>query len=380
MLIPCSDGFSRFMIANAAATRSHAAALPFNRMPGTPSRSRSSRPPRKPATRSASAAISDLASRQASPSPTISGAGNVPDRSPPLLPATGKQRRQPDARAAADEQRAYPFRSIQLVTADGGQIDLPAGQVERDLARRLRQVGVEQAPACFAIDASPARSWITPVSLFTAMTLTSRVGVCSASRSVSGSSSPSDPTGRNTGSNPSAARSATDSRTHLCSVATVRSAGARFPRLAAIRAAPLIAMLFDSVAPEVKMISRASAAISSATCARACFDGRFRLAAHHVLHAMGVAVVLREPRQHRFDYARVTPRGGLIIEIDGRVGTRWQFHPSDLGSGGPRSQTGTQPGSYAWVCGDESVDIRCCHVPWQRHADRLACQGTQPHC
>ncbi len=36
------------------------------------------------------------------------------------------------------------------------------------------------------IEASPAMSWITPVSLFTAMMLTSRVGVCNACRSVIG--------------------------------------------------------------------------------------------------------------------------------------------------------------------------------------------------
>jgi hypothetical protein len=36
-----------------------------------------------------------------------------------------------------------------------------------------------------------------------------------------------------------------------------------------MRAAPLIARLFDSVAPEVKMISFASAPISSAHCSRA---------------------------------------------------------------------------------------------------------------
>ena len=39
--------------------------------------------------------------------------------------------------------------------------------------------------------------------------------------------------------------------------------------LAANRAAPLIAMLFASVAPEVKITSRTSPPISAATCARA---------------------------------------------------------------------------------------------------------------
>ncbi len=54
---------------------------------------------------------------------------------PALLAAAGEQRRQPHARPAADKQRADALRSVELVAADRGQIDLPAGQVERDLAR-----------------------------------------------------------------------------------------------------------------------------------------------------------------------------------------------------------------------------------------------------
>ena len=61
-----------------------------------------------------------------------------------LLAAAGEQRRQPHARPAADVQRADPLRAIDLVAADRREIDLPAGQVERDLAHRLGDVGVEQ--------------------------------------------------------------------------------------------------------------------------------------------------------------------------------------------------------------------------------------------
>ena len=67
----------------------------------------------------------------------------------PLLPATRKQRRQPDARAAADEQRPNPLRAIEFMAADGRKIDFPTGQVERDFSQRLRQIGVEQSARLF---------------------------------------------------------------------------------------------------------------------------------------------------------------------------------------------------------------------------------------
>jgi hypothetical protein len=106
--------------------------------------------------------------------------------------------------------------------------------------------------------------------LFTAITLTSSVGTASAASSAPRSSSPSPRTGRKTGSNPSAAVAATDSSTHLCSVATVTIRRLASPIAAAWRAAPWIAMLLLSVAPEVNTISRASAPSCAATRARAC--------------------------------------------------------------------------------------------------------------
>ncbi len=63
-----------------------AAMLPLTASPGIAARSRPSSPSRRAAIRAASAAISAAASRQASPSPTISGAGSVPDRSPRSCP------------------------------------------------------------------------------------------------------------------------------------------------------------------------------------------------------------------------------------------------------------------------------------------------------
>jgi hypothetical protein len=58
-------------------------------------------------------------------------------------------------------------------------------------------------------------------------------------------------------------------QTHLCSVATVMMRRRSLPDRSACRAAPLMAMLLLSVAPEVNTTSRGSAPISAATCARA---------------------------------------------------------------------------------------------------------------
>ncbi len=188
---------------------------------------------------------------------------------PALLAPAGEQRLQPDPRPAPDIQCADPFGSVELMAADRQQVDAHGLHVERDFPDCLRCVGVEQRAGRRAMAAASAMSWMMPVSLFTAITLTSRVGTARDSRRISGSSRPSGPTGSTTGSKPSRARSATDSRTHLCSVATVtmRRRGSSIRR--AWRAAPLIARLLLSVAPLVKTISRGSAPIRAATSARA---------------------------------------------------------------------------------------------------------------
>ncbi len=74
---------------------------------------------------------------------------------------------------------------------------MPAATSSGDLAQRLRGVGVEQR-AGLARDARRGRamSWITPVSLFTAMTLTSSVGTASAAGSTRRVQQPVGPTGR----------------------------------------------------------------------------------------------------------------------------------------------------------------------------------------
>jgi hypothetical protein len=80
-----------------------------------------------------------------------------------------------------------------------------------------------------------------------------------------------------------------------------------------------MARLSDSVAPLVKMISRGVAPIRSAICLRALSTACFGFPAELVIAAGGVAEVLGEVGQHRVENARVHPRGGVIIEINGRL-------------------------------------------------------------
>ena len=68
--------------------------------------------------------------------------------------------------------------------------------------------------------------------------------------------------GRQVTLNPSISSARHESRTHLCSICEVMTC---FFLDLQKRATPLTAMLFDSVAPEVKMISRGSAPIRDAT-------------------------------------------------------------------------------------------------------------------
>ena len=123
----------------------------------------------------------------------------------------------------------------------------------------------------------------------------------------------------------------------------------RRPRAAAKRAAPLMAMLLLSVAPEVKTISRGSAPISPATCAARRFDRGFGGAAHDVLDAVRVAVLLGEPGQHGYDHAGVAAGCRLIVQIDGAVGTRNRVaHFLFYGVTPARRPVSAASGGHAW--------------------------------
>ncbi len=125
-----------------------------------------------------------------------------------------------------------------------------------------------QAPAARARRPISAKGWRTPISLLAAITETSAVRASSVSSSAAGSTSPSASTGRRTTSTPSRSRRATLSSTQLCSVATVitRSRPSASRRC---RTAPLMARLLDSVAPDVKTMSRPFAPMTAATASRA---------------------------------------------------------------------------------------------------------------
>ena len=63
---------------------------------------------------------------------------------PALLAAAADQRLQPHPRAAAHVERADALRPVDLVAGDAHQVDPHRLDVERDLADRLRRVGVEE--------------------------------------------------------------------------------------------------------------------------------------------------------------------------------------------------------------------------------------------
>jgi hypothetical protein len=114
--------------------------------------------------------------------------------------------------------------------------------------------------------AMSASGWRTPISLFAAITDTSTVRSEIERRSPSRSTNPSGDTPSTVSFHPSCSSRRQESSTDLCSVATVMMWS---PRSRIARAAPLIARLFDSVAPLVKTISPAEALSSDAIFARA---------------------------------------------------------------------------------------------------------------
>ena len=113
-----------------------------------------------------------------------------------------------------------------------------------------------------------AMGWMTPISLLTVMMLTRAVSGRMAALSSSREMSPLDCTGRYVTSKPSSWRCRAESRTHLCSVCVVMMCFF-LPDRPKKRATPLRDMLFDSVAPLVKIIALGSAPMREAMCERA---------------------------------------------------------------------------------------------------------------
>ena len=82
-------------------------------------------------------------------------------------------------------------------------------------------------------------------------------------------------------------------------------------------ATPLIARLFDSVAPLVQTIAVAVSPLSSAaTCTRAWSTAASAAQAERVPAAGGVAEDFHEERAHRLKHARVDGGGGVVVEIN----------------------------------------------------------------
>ena len=109
-------------------------------------RRRSSSRPRSPPIRSASAAISGRGRSAGHAQPDDQRRRQRAGPQPPLLPAAGKQRRQPHPRPAADEQRPDALGPYNLCPLTDARSTFQRGQIERDFPCRLRQVGVKQRP------------------------------------------------------------------------------------------------------------------------------------------------------------------------------------------------------------------------------------------
>ena len=206
------------------------------------------------------------------PSPTASGVGSGPERSPRSWPPpenSGASRSRGRRRTRSAPMPLGPYILWPLI--DTRSRPWPPASSGIEPAACAASV-CRVAPAAWTRPAIAGRSCSTPVSLCAAITLTSSVGACaSAASSVSSASSPSAPTGRTTTSKPSARSARALSSTQGCSVATVtiRRRDASPSERSAWRARPLIARLLASVAPEVKTISRGSAPSRAATCPRA---------------------------------------------------------------------------------------------------------------
>ena len=110
-----------------------------------------------------------------------------------------------EAHVAADEEDAGALRGVHLVAGDGEQVDVlerAVGEIERELAGGLDGVGVEERAGAWAMAASSAMGWMTPVSLLASMMLTSLVLRAQGGLRAAGSMRPEGVQGRKVTSTP----------------------------------------------------------------------------------------------------------------------------------------------------------------------------------
>ena len=178
------------------------------------------------------------------------------------------------------------------------------------------------APCSLQILPMQGISLMVPSSLFAHMMDTKMVSSRRASLTIWAVMMPSDPGSKNVTSKPSRSKRRHGSITALCSWTAVmmcprcsEPAGA----LAYIRAAPLMAMLFDSVAPEVKMISFGLSPQKIGDLRSCGVHSVFGFPAVRVVSAAGVAVNRGEVGEHGVHHPLVARGGRSMVKIDGGV-------------------------------------------------------------
>src|SRR6185503_10081604 len=156
-----------------------------------------------------------------------------------------------EAGAPAHEQRRRPLRAVELVRGHAQQVRLPAVHRDRDLARRLHGVDVEQRAALLDQRAQLVERLDDAGLVVTAITLTSATSGASMAASSSGSTTPFARTGMSVSAKPSASSARAVASTEACSIAVVTSR----LRPEAARSAPRSARLLDSLPVAVNTIS-----------------------------------------------------------------------------------------------------------------------------
>src|SRR6185503_18072450 len=223
---------------------------PFRRVFGTPaSRPASSCSP-SPVTRCGTPLTSpSRACRAATPIPTIAATFSVPARRPrsclpPWIWDSSRVRRRTNSAAAPC-----------------GPWNLCAATLTRSACQPSTAIAIlpgacmastwNSAPHSLTSGPSASSGWMTPVSLLTAITLTSATSGASIVASSSGSTAPFGRTGMTVSGKPSASSARAVARIEACSIAVVTSR----LRPEAARSAPRSARLLDSLPVAVNAIS-----------------------------------------------------------------------------------------------------------------------------
>ena len=271
---------------------------------------------------------------------------------PALLPAAGEQRREADPWAAAHEQGADALGAVDLVAGDGGEIDMPTGQIQRDFSHRLGDVGVEQGAGVLG-DGGERGNVLYHTDLVVHRHDADQQRGCGQGVAQGGRIQQAVGANWQEDGGKTLVGQVGDRFQHTLMLGGDGDDAAALVAHAdgeAGRALDGDVVALGGTGGEHDLLH--VGADQRGDLPSRVLHCRFGVVAHRVLDAVRVAVAFGEERQHGVQHARVAARGRLVVQVDGAVGAeRLVVHGGNVGLGDGGCQGGLSETGDRWQAG-----------------------------